>query len=55
LPYFFGRHLAWEPDTLTKDPGKFAVIMGQALSSHELFVEGFKKGSEEARNKGQNI
>ena len=29
--------------TLTRDPGDSSVIMGQALSSHELFGEGLKK------------
>lgn len=32
-----------EPVTSTRDPGKFVVIMGQALSSHELFVKVLKK------------
>ena len=38
-----GRHLAQEPAALTKDSGKFVVITGQALSSHELFVESLKR------------
>jgi hypothetical protein len=29
--------------SLTRDPGDSSVIMGQALSSHELFGEGLKK------------
>ena len=29
--------------SLTRDPGDSSVIMGQALSSHELFVEGLKR------------
>ena len=38
-----GRCPAQETAFLTRDPGNSSVIMGQALSSHELFGEGLKK------------
>lgn len=38
-----GRRLEWEPAASTRNPTESSVIMGEALSNQELFVEGLKK------------
>jgi hypothetical protein len=46
-----GRRLEQKPAASTRDPVKFVVIIGQALSSCELFMEGLKKALKARRIK----